>query len=109
MCECEICKKEFLEDKEINRIRVNEDRGYMQTSKGMDICHKCFEENLIETEKGDFITIDGYLYYSKGYSSWSLLRSKDEIDYIFNKDYYDVLNKFRELNDKREEKYSRYR
>lgn len=96
MCNCVICKKEYNKNsEEIISIRLYEDDFFCSRSYSVDVCSKCLEENATLTNKGDFLTINNKMYYCDclGFS-FRLIKCKEEIDYIFNKDYYDVLNKF---------------
>ena len=96
MCKCIICKKEYKKhSKEIESIRLHEEDSFCSRSYSVELCNKCFGENATFTEKGDFLTINNKMYVCDNFGlSWSLIRQKEEIDYIFNKQYYDVLNKF---------------
>jgi hypothetical protein len=92
MCKCINCNKE----KETEKIRLHEDDGFMSSSRTEEICSDCFKENIIATEKGYFLKINGKMYHETLFGGWEMIRSKNEIDYIFNKGYYDVLKMFSE-------------
>lgn len=94
MDKCHLCSKES----ELFTMHIVEDTGYMIRSYSIFMCYKCYMENLIKTEKGSFIIINNKMYHFDGYANWNLIVWEDDIDKIFNKDYYNVLNKFRELN-----------
>jgi hypothetical protein len=50
-----------------------------------------------------FLTYNGYLYHYKP-CCFTRINSKADIDYIFNKDYYDILDIFQTQNEDRQRK-----
>lgn len=99
LCKCVICKNEFKSnDENIMPIGLNADRGWITSSKLEYICYKCYQENVYKTRKGNFLVINNEMYYNSEWINWELITDQSDIDYIFNKDYYDISNKFRELN-----------
>jgi hypothetical protein len=101
---CSICGK--LHNKEdIDSFRINQWDGFCHSSEGIYICKDCFEETIKMTEKGMFLTYNGYLYHYRP-DCFVRINSKHDIDRIFNKDYYDILNTFEEQNENRERKHN---
>lgn len=96
MCKCIICEKEFdSENKELETIRFYEENLFCSHGYSAEICKKCFSENYILTKKAAFLTVNDKMYYRDSlHMSWTLIRSREDIDYIFNREYYDVLNAF---------------
>ena len=97
---CIICNKE-KQEREIMSIRLNEDDGFCKSSHSEDICCECNEKNSKMTEEGVFLTINNKLYYGDGWSAFTQITSKKDIDYIFNREYYDVLDLFQKCYNRR--------
>ena len=98
MCKCVICDKKYdKNDENIMDIGLNSNDGWCESSTLEYICKKCFLKNISQTREGDFLVIKNKMYFSEDGFSWELIRNQSDIDYIFNKEYYDISNKFQKL------------
>lgn len=96
MCNCVVCKNQYEKgSNEIESIRLYEEDSFCSRGYSVYLCRNCFNENITLTEKGCFLLLNNKMYVDNNLgTSWKLINSKQEIDYIFNREYYDVLNKF---------------
>lgn len=96
MCKCSICNKEYKESK-LKKYSINKWDGFCYSSDTIHLCYECIAKNIIYTERGQFLTYNGYLYH---YTSCCFIRinSQYEIDKIFNKDYLTISNIFENQN-----------
>ena len=89
---CIICGNKNTDD--LIDLRLNKDDGFCQSSETEYLCSKCFEEKSIYTEFGLFININKKLFHKNGWGAFNQIRSKSEIDYIFNPEYHEVIKMF---------------
>lgn len=101
--ECSIFGK-IHNKKELESFSINQWDGFCHSGETIYLCAECFENNIIMTEKGMFLTYNGYLFHYRP-CCFTRVNSKYEIDQIFNKDYIDILNLFEKQNYDREMKY----
>ena len=98
---CSVCGKEHPKQL-VESYRISEDNGFCEHSKSIDICENCFDASIKMTSKGTFLIYKNNLYYYKP-CYFDRINSKEEIDRIFNKDYYDILDIFTRQQCVREE------
>lgn len=81
-------------DKEnLRYISLSQNDGFCMSSTTENICKDCWNKNKKMTSVGLFLKINNELYYDEyEYSLFERINSKRDLDLIFNREYYEVLN-----------------
>lgn len=86
---CIICGKDNIN---INNIDLNDNNGIVLYSHSEDICQECFDNNSRRTSVGVFLRLNNRLYYDGyGFGCFNSVDSKEQLDKIFNREYYEIL------------------
>jgi hypothetical protein len=86
---CICCKRVDIENE---KVRLNRDNGFCQSSCSEDICKDCLMKGSKITEFGYFLKVNDELFCDQyGWGAFNQIHSKRDIDKIFNREYYEVL------------------
>ncbi|MFB5759036.1 hypothetical protein [Paenibacillus medicaginis] len=75
----------------LEHFQINDFDGFCHSSKRMKICTKCTDNNSQITEVGLFLKLEDGLFYHTGWGVYEKVKSKNQLDRIFNRDYYELL------------------
>lgn len=78
---------------EEEKITLCDDDGFCQSITHEPLCDGCYVKNSQMTRAGHFIKLKSGLYWDQsGFGSFKRVRSKGQLEYIFNQDFYELVN-----------------